>query len=71
VFFIITPLHDSFLVTDWYGMLQILIPVYAFLLVPMRPAIAGDYERFLERTAKMPWGLVVCVYCVSHAPVFI
>ena len=68
VFFIITPLHYYFLITDWYGMFQILIPVYAFLFVPMRSAIAGDCERFLERTAKTQWGLMVCVYCISHAP---
>jgi phosphatidate cytidylyltransferase len=61
VFFIITPLHYYFLITDWYGMFQILIPVYAFLFVPMRSAIAGDCERFLERTAKIQWGLMVCV----------
>lgn len=68
VFFIITPLHYYFLITDCYGMFQILIPVYAFLFVPMRSAIAGDCERFLERTAKIQWGLMVCVYCISHAP---
>jgi phosphatidate cytidylyltransferase len=45
-----------------------LIPVYAFLFVPMRSAMSGDCERFLERTAKIQWGLMVCVYCISHAP---
>ena len=34
----------------------------------MRAALAGDCERFLERTAKVQWGLMICVYCVSHAP---
>lgn len=68
VFFIITPLHYYFLAARWYGMFIILIPVYAFLLVPLRTAMAGDCERFLERTAKIQWGLMVCVYCISHAP---
>jgi phosphatidate cytidylyltransferase len=68
VFFIITPLHYYFLATRWYGMFVILIPVYAFLLVPLRTAMAGDCERFLERTAKIQWGLMVCVYCISYAP---
>ena len=67
-FFIITPLHYYFLATRWYGMFVILIPVYAFLLVPLRTAMAGDCERFLERTAKIQWGLMVCVYCISYAP---
>ncbi len=68
VFFVVTPLQYWLLVDDWYGMFVILIPVYAFLLVPLRAAIAGDCERFLERQAKIQWGLMVCVYCISHAP---
>jgi phosphatidate cytidylyltransferase len=68
VFFVITPLHYYLLAIQWYGLFIVLIPVYAFLFIPLRNAIAGDTERFLERTAKIQWGLMVCVYCVSHAP---
>jgi len=68
VFFIITPLHYWLLARQWYGLFAVFIPVYAFLFIPLRNAMAGDTERFLERTAKIQWGLMVCVYCVSHAP---
>jgi phosphatidate cytidylyltransferase len=68
VFFIVTPLHYYYLGTSWYGMFVIFIPVYAFLVLPVRSALAGDCERFLERTSKIQWGLMVCVYCISHAP---
>jgi len=68
VFFVITPLQYVLVAVDWYGLFVIFIPVYAFLFVPVRSAMAGDCERFLERTAKVQWGLMVCVYCVSHAP---
>ena len=68
VFFIITPLQYILVAKEWYGLFSIMIPVYAFLFIPIRNAIAGDYEHFLERTAKIQWGLMVCVYCVSHAP---
>lgn len=67
-FFIITPLHYWTLATQWYGLFVILIPVYAFLFIPARTAIAGDTENFLERTAKIQWGLMVAVYFASHAP---
>ena len=30
--------------------------------------MAGDYKRFLERTAKIQAGLLICVYCLSYAP---
>ena len=67
-FFVVAPLQYVLVAIDWYGMFSILIPVYAFFFVPIRSALAGDTERFLERTAKIQWGLMVCVYCVSHAP---
>lgn len=67
-FFIIAPLQYYFVATSNYGMFTILIPVYAFLFIPARIAVCGDTERFLERTAKIQWGLMICVYCVSHAP---
>ena len=41
---------------QWYGMFAILIPVYAFLFVPTRLAIAGDTESFLERVDDHPVG---------------
>lgn len=67
VFFVITPLQYLLVAEGWYGMFVVLIPVYAFLFVPLRSAVAGDCERFLERTAEIQWGLMVCVYCLSHA----
>ncbi len=67
-FFIITPLQYYLVAMEWYGLFSILIPVYAFIFVPTRSALAGDSEKFLERTAKIQWALMVCVYCVSHVP---
>jgi phosphatidate cytidylyltransferase len=68
VFFIITPLQYYLLATAWYGFFSVLIPVYAFLFIPSRIAISGDPNAFLERSAKIQWGLMVCVYSVSHVP---
>lgn len=67
-FFIVAPIQYGLVAFDWYGLFSIFIPVYAFLFVPTRIALAGDSKRFLERTAEIQWGLMVCVYCVSHTP---
>ena len=67
-FFIITPAHYYFVWTGWYGLFSIFIPVYACLWLPIRNAMAGDTKDFLARTAKVQWGLLVCVYFVSCAP---
>ena len=67
-FFIFTPLQYFLIGIQWYGMFAILIPVYAFLFVPTRLAIAGDTESFLERASTIQWGLMICVYCLSYTP---
>jgi phosphatidate cytidylyltransferase len=67
-FFIITPIHYWLVADGWYSFFTIFIPVYAFLFIPLRSVIAGDCEGFLERTAKIQWALMVCVYALSHAP---
>jgi phosphatidate cytidylyltransferase len=70
VFLIFTPVQYLLvgMGEGYYGLFTVLIPVYAFLFIPARVALAGDYKRFLERTAKIQAGLMVCVYCLSHAP---
>jgi phosphatidate cytidylyltransferase len=67
-FFIFTPLQYFLIGAHWYGMFAILIPVYAFLFVPTRLAIAGDTASFLERASTIQWGLMVCIYCLSYTP---
>lgn len=67
-FFFFLPLQYYLIAMDWYGLFSILIPVYAFLLLPISAALGSDTTRFLERAAKVQWGLMICVYCLSHVP---
>ena len=67
-FFFFLPLQYYLIAIDWYGLFTILIPVYAFLLLPIVAVLGADTTRFLERAAKVQWGLMVCVYCVSLVP---
>lgn len=71
IFFIILPLHYLFAWLPWYGMFLIFIPVYAFVLIPVRSALSGETDRFLERAAKLQWGVLVCVYFLSHLPMLL
>lgn len=68
VFFIILPYQYYLVYVRWYGLFAIMIPVYAALLIPVCSALAGDTKNFLERAAKIQWGVMVCVYCMSHVP---
>ena len=51
-----------------YQVFSLLLPGYVFLVLPGMMAISGDPKRFLERTAKLQLGLIVCVYSLSYAP---
>lgn len=67
VLFGFTPLQYVLVGIDNYDLFTIVIPVYASLFIPARIAFAGDHKRFLERTAKIQFGLLICVYSLSHA----
>ena len=67
-FYLALPLQYWLIAIEWYGLYSILIPVYAFLLMPILSALGGDTVRFLERAAKVQWGIMVCIYCISHVP---
>ncbi|MEW4455563.1 phosphatidate cytidylyltransferase [Bremerella sp. JC817] len=70
VFFVLTPAQYVLVAMgqSQYELFSILIPVYGFLFVAARIAVAGDYKRFLERIAKIQAGLYICVYSLSYAP---
>ena len=67
-FYVVLPLQYYLIWIDWYGLYTLLIPVYAFLLLPILSTSDGDTTRYLERTAKVQWGLMICVFCISHVP---
>lgn len=67
-FFLLLPLHYYLIYIEWYSLFTILIPVYAFLFMPCIAVLAQEVDFFLERTAKIQWGVMVAVYCISHAP---
>jgi phosphatidate cytidylyltransferase len=67
-FYVAVPVHYALIATNWYGLFAIFIPVYAMLCISALVAIRGDTTGFMERVAKLQWGLLLCVYGVSHAP---
>lgn len=67
-FFCLMPLQYFLVGVKWYGMFSVLVPVYAFLFIPTVNALNGDAKNFLERTSKLQWSAMICIYCLSHAP---
>jgi phosphatidate cytidylyltransferase len=68
MFYVALPMQYFLVGIEWYGLFSIFIPVHVFLILPILGSLRGDTQRFLERTAKMQWGLMICVFCLSHVP---
>ena len=135
-FFLVLPLQYAAVWAGWYGVYSVLVPLLAFIAVPIAGVLGGvswggaadasaggsgaasgalsdcvagaasiaasgaasgaasrvasagasdgtssgtssaasvgaDTHRYLERSARLQWGLVVCVFCVSHVPALV
>jgi len=67
-FFVVLPLQYVLVGMRLINAFTVFIPVYVFFAIPVISALANDPFRFLERTAKIQWGVTVTVYGLSHAP---
>ena len=67
-FYLIIPAQYLLLAFGRANLFALLIPVYVFLLMPVVMAIKQDTDLYLQRVAKVQWGLMISVYCISHAP---
>jgi len=67
-FFVVLPAQYMLVWVNWYGLFTILIPVYVFLMLPALTVVSSDTTNFLTRMAEAQWGVMICVYCISHVP---
>ncbi|MDP2679557.1 MAG: phosphatidate cytidylyltransferase [Rhodoferax sp.] len=67
-FFGVLPFQYFLVGTEHFNLFTVFIPVYVFLALPVASALANDPVRFLERNAKLQWGIMVCIYGMSHVP---
>lgn len=67
-FYLAIPAQYALVYFNLTQVFTLFIPIYLFLLLPVLAAMSHDTDRYLERVAKVQWGLMICVFCVSHAP---
>jgi len=61
------PLQYYWVAIGWYGVFIVFIPVYVFLLLPLRMVLIGEMEGFIRAAGTLHWGLMVTVFSLSHA----
>jgi phosphatidate cytidylyltransferase len=67
-FFVLLPGQYVLIGFEQYGTFTIFIPVYGFLVLAAAATLAADTSQFLERSAKVQWGAMITIYCISYAP---
>lgn len=61
------PVSYAFVAADIYGIYLVIIPVYAFLILPWLMAVIGQTRGYLSSVALFHWGLMTCVYNIGYA----
>jgi phosphatidate cytidylyltransferase len=60
------PIQYYWVAQAWYGMFIVFIPVYVFLLLPLRMVIIGETKEFLRAAGTLHWGIMTLVFGISH-----
>lgn len=61
------PVQYYWVADGWYGMFAVFIPVYMFLFLPFSMLMTQQTEGFLKAIGTLNWGLMLCVFSLSHA----
>lgn len=61
------PIQYYWVYLEWYGMFIVFIPVFCFLLLPVRMLLIGEPEGYLRASGTLQWGLMTTVFSLSHA----
>jgi phosphatidate cytidylyltransferase len=64
--FAVIPVQYYLVHIAWYGFFIILVPVYAFLLLPVTLVLAKDTRGFVASASQIHWGLMAFVFGLSH-----
>jgi phosphatidate cytidylyltransferase len=64
------PVQYWLIFIDWRWMVFIFIPVYMFLFTPARLLQTGQTKGIVESMAKIQWGQVAFVFCISHLALY-
>lgn len=60
------PVQYYWIASGWYGMFVVFIPIYMFLLLPMRMVFIGETKGFIKAAGITHWAVMLTVFCLSH-----
>ena len=69
--FLAIPIEMYFLAINWLNMFYLFVPLYMFLLIPVRKIFAGQTEDFIKSTGTIQWGMLLTVYSLGYVGAFL
>ncbi len=60
------PFQYYWVASQWYGMFMAFIPVYVFLLSPIRMVLSGETNGFIKSAGLLNWAVMLAVFSISH-----
>jgi phosphatidate cytidylyltransferase len=64
--FLAIPIQYYWIDIGWYGMFIVFIPVYMFLILPVRLVLSKETAGFVASASQIQWGLMAFVFGLSH-----
>lgn len=64
--FLAIPIQYYWISIDWYGMFIVFIPVFMFLILPMRLVLSKETSGFVASVSQIQWGLMAFGFGLSH-----
>jgi phosphatidate cytidylyltransferase len=64
--FMAIPIQYYLIFIMWRAMVVLFIPVYMFLFIPFRLLLTGQTKGIVDSMARIQWGLMAFVFCISH-----
>ncbi|MCA9064238.1 MAG: phosphatidate cytidylyltransferase [Planctomycetaceae bacterium] len=61
------PFHYLWILAGWREAFWMFVPAVVFLLLPVRLILAGQMKGFIQAASAATWGMILIVYCFSHA----
>ena len=69
--YISIPIQIYFLYTNWLTMFYLFVPLYMFLIIPLRHILSGNIKNFIKVTALVQWGVILNVYTLGYLGAFL
>jgi phosphatidate cytidylyltransferase len=68
---VVVPLQFLWIVLGWFEAFWLTVPVASLLAIAGTTAAAGTTRGFLREVTTVTWGLLLIVFCFSHAALFL